>query len=95
MNRVSIITDCSDLTVRSFAGAPYGYSVTCKCWWFVLQMTINLPSNKLKAVTSTGVGDLVVNPGFNTTGTTISSQGTGSVSVRGMATQNLTIHNSG
>ena len=55
------------------------------------QVNVSMPAQQLQRVTNLGLGDIILNPGFNTTTTAIVARGTGRVFARGINTNDLQV----
>ncbi len=61
----------------------------------LFQVNVSMPAQQLRRVNNRGLGDIILNPGFNTTATVIEARGTGRVFARGLNTNDLGVITSG
>eukprot|EP00878_Enallax_costatus_P046690 GHUV01056950.1.p1 GENE.GHUV01056950.1~~GHUV01056950.1.p1 ORF type:complete len:186 (+),score=50.17 GHUV01056950.1:477-1034(+) len=60
-----------------------------------LQINITMPAGQLNGVINNGLGDIILNPGFNTKYTIVTNKGTGRVFGRSITTNQLRIYSLG
>ncbi|KAF6254252.1 hypothetical protein COO60DRAFT_334963 [Scenedesmus sp. NREL 46B-D3] len=60
-----------------------------------IRINITLPAGQLLRVDNSGMGDIIINPGFKTESTALLVRGTGRVFARGLDTQQLEVQASG